>query len=162
MKTIHRKCVRCDSLVTNPRIQPVTIQHECSDIFLLITTFFPLCQMFQSCHCQSEFCCCMGVLCLCRRTCCRCHSSAFCRSGAWGWQGCLLRLLSSDSRSTCLTNVHVLLPLRRVPFWSFCKTVPPFDFLLGDTSRLKRLSIPTVFQISLENVFILFSSFPYL
>ena len=43
-------------------------------------------------------------------------------------------------------------------FWSFCKTVPLFDFLLGDTLRLKRLSIPIVFQISLGNVFYTASS----
>ena len=43
-------------------------------------------------------------------------------------------------------------------FWSFCKTVPLFDFLLGDTLRLKRLSIPIVIQISLGNVFYTASS----
>ena len=30
--------------------------------------------------------------------------------GAWRWQRCLLHLLSSASRSTFLTTVHVLLP----------------------------------------------------
>ena len=34
MNTIHRTCIPSGSLVTNPWIQPVTIQHECSHIFL--------------------------------------------------------------------------------------------------------------------------------
>ena len=41
--------------------------------------------------------------------------------------------------------------------WSFCKTVPLFDSLFGDTFRLKRLSIPIIVQMSLENTFILLS-----
>ena len=38
MKTILHKCFRGHSFVTNPRIQPVTIQQECAHISLSTTT----------------------------------------------------------------------------------------------------------------------------
>ena len=94
--------------------------------------------------------CCMRVFSLCRRTLSPCHSWAFCKSG------CLSVATVPAPPAVAWFDKYVFDQCSRSAavatrsFWYFCKTVPLFDFHLGDT-----LSTSIVFQLTLENVFIL-------
>ena len=103
---------------------------------------FPLCHVFQSCHCQLAFGCRVGAVSACRRTFSRCHSLAVCKSEPWRWQRCLLHLLSSASTRCWRCDVFSC--------GSFCKTVPLFDPLLGDTLGLKPVDTNRLSEIARE------------
>ena len=106
---------------------------------------FPLCHVFQSCHCQLAFGCRVGAVSACRRTFSRCHSLAVCKSEPWRWQRCLLHLLSSASTRVDVAKCSRVDPSARRSRSLTLSSVTPWDW---------SLSIPIVFQRSLENDFI--------
>ena len=119
------------------------------------------CSQFAKCStvaCQLEICCCVRVLSLCRRTCSRCHSWAFCKSE------CLaVATVPSPAAVVCFRK-YVFYQCSRSADVATCSRVGPsarrcHSLTFSSVTpclRVKRLSLLIVFQISLENVCILY------